>query len=78
MIGQEDAINNFIKKLKMSSLGLQALNPNKAPSVFCIHGEVNNGKSFFCSSVANLIKMNNGLVLEYNGIEFDRLKRKRQ
>jgi len=71
MIGQEDAINNFIKKLKMSSLGLQALNPNKAPSVFCIHGEVNNGKSFFCSSVANLIKMNNGIVLEYNGIEFD-------
>lgn len=71
MIGQSNAINNFVQKLKMSSLGLQALNPNKAPSVFCIHGEKNNGRSFFCSSVANFIKMNNGLVLEYNGIEFD-------
>lgn len=71
MIGQKDAISEFIKKLKMSSFGLQALNPNKAPSVFCIHGERNNGRSFFCSSVANFIKMNNGLVLEYNGIEFD-------
>jgi ATP-dependent Clp protease ATP-binding subunit ClpC len=71
MTGQKGAIGNFIKKLKMSSLGLQALNPNKAPSVFCIHGERSNGRSFFCSSVANFIKMNNGLVLEYNGIEFD-------
>lgn len=71
MIGQTNAINNFIQKLKMSSLGLQALNPNKAPSVFCIHGEKNLGRSFFCSSVANFVKMNNGLVFEYNGIEFD-------
>lgn len=75
MIGQDNAIENFIKKLKMSSLGLQALNPNKAPSVFCIHGERNNGRSFFCSSVANFIKMNNGLVLEYNGIEFDNVEK---
>lgn len=71
MFGQNKAVNKFIKDLTTSSLGIQALRPHRSPSVFCIHSEKNNGRSYFCSTVADFIKMHNGIVLEYNGIELD-------
>jgi ATP-dependent Clp protease ATP-binding subunit ClpA len=75
IVGQDSFIDTFIKNLNTSSLGIEALNKNKAPTVFCIYGEKNNGRSFFCSTIADFIKMNNGLVFEYNGLEFDAIEK---
>lgn len=71
MIGQESSIKEFTKNMITSSYGLQGQNPNKAPTIFAIHGKEGSGKTYFSSLVSNFIKREGGDVLEYNGVEFD-------
>lgn len=71
VFGQKRAIDTFVDSINDSSYGLQPMNPNKSPFVFCFYGKKGSGRSHFCSEVADFVRREGGEVLEYNGVEFD-------